>query len=74
MRANRVGEYKALLETRATPWGHVPTYAPLHRLVHHLCCLIIRAIEHDSRGDDNMNLTQSEVRDWLKKFPAHLLA
>lgn len=74
MKVNRVVEYKTLLETRATPWGHLPSYAPLHHLVHHLCCLIIRAIEQDSRGDDNLSLTESEVRDWLKAFPKHLIS
>ena len=58
--------YEGLVASRATPWGDAPPQ-PHDRCVAHLLSLIIRTMEEDSRGTDDLVLTEAEVNDWVKK-------
>ena len=57
--------YDSFLLSHASEWGDWQGEAqPLDRCVHHLVALIVRTIEENSAGNDNMTLTMKEVRQW----------
>ena len=51
---------------RGAAWGETSPVQPMEMCVDHVVACIVRTIEEDSRGDDNMALTPSEVKDWAK--------
>ena len=66
LKANDEEAYQALLRDRATPWGEEPT-TPTFECVSQLCSIIVRRIEMDSEGADNMELTSREVDNWIAR-------
>ena len=55
--------------SRATAWGDWGGglgAQPLARCVHHTIAIIIRTIEEDSIGADDMALTPKEVVNWAR--------
>ena len=55
-----------MLEERSTPWGEDPEQ-PTDRCVAHLISIVINAVEINSAGSDNLELTPAEVSDWMKR-------
>ena len=58
--------YRRFLEERATRWGEEPKQ-PVAVCVEHLLTVIIRQIEDVTRGNDDLQLTQGEVDQWIKE-------
>ena len=57
--------YHAFQSERATRWGDEPKQ-PVPVCVEHILTVIIRQIEGGTRGADNLELTQSEVDQWVR--------
>lgn len=57
--------YDAFVSERATRWGEEPKQ-PVPVCVEHMLTVIIRQIEGGTRGADNLELTQSEVDQWVR--------
>ena len=55
-----------MIEERATPWGEIPTEQPVAKCVEHTIQMMIHAIEADSTGEDNLELNEKEVSNWVK--------
>ena len=53
------------MEARAANWGEESVHT-MDEAVRHLIACIIRTVEEDSHGADNMELTLSEAKDWAK--------
>jgi len=60
--------YATLVRTRGTPWGTDPSNKVVARCVHHMLAMMIYAIEGETAGTDDLNVTEKEVTDFLKKF------
>ena len=59
--------YTRMVKERACEWGVLPDQ-PLHRCVDHVCEIMIRIIEgSEDDGGGNVQLSQHEMRQWLKK-------
>ena len=58
-------EAAAFMHSRAANWGEASVHS-LDRAVNHLIACMIRTIEEDSRGADNMEVTSREAKDWGK--------
>ena len=48
------------------PSNHEPSVHALDDAMRHLIACIIRTVEEDSTGADNMALTLTEVKNWAK--------
>lgn len=57
--------YQQMLRTRRTAWGGPPDQ-PMERCVDHLIALIIRAIEEDTAGRDDLKVTEAEMDAWCR--------
>lgn len=57
----------AFQRSRAAGWGETSLAQPLARCLHHTICCIIRTIEEDSHGADDMSLKLSEVKNWMSR-------
>lgn len=66
LRAKDVEEYNDMLMKRSSPMGAEPPQ-PIHRCVEHTIRIIIRTIEANTAGDDNLRLTTTEIALWMKK-------
>ena len=51
---------------RGAAWGETSPVQPMEMCVQHIVACIVRTIEEDSRGDDNMVLTPNEIKDWAR--------
>ena len=58
-------EASAFMQMRAANWGE-PSVHALDDAMRHLIACIIRTVEEDSTGADNMALTLTEVKNWAK--------
>ena len=58
-------EAAAFMDVRAAAWGEESVH-PLECSVRHLIACIVRTVEEDSHGADNMQLTLNEVKNWAK--------
>ena len=58
-------EASAFMQMRAANWGE-PSVHTLDTAMRHLIACIIRTVEEDSEGADNMALTKKEVAEWAK--------
>ena len=61
--SDALGSFQA---QRGAAWGEPSPVQPMERCVHHLITCIVRTIEEDSDGSDNMMLTPKEVKGWAK--------
>lgn len=53
--------------SRAVAWGERSPVQPLCKCVFHLISCIVRTVEEDvSVGQDNMELSPKEVKNWAK--------
>ena len=59
-------ELTSFLIGRAVEWGDDSHPQSLARCVDHTIACIIRTVEDNSAGDDNMALTQKETRLWAQ--------
>lgn len=58
--------YELFLQERRAPWGELPSVQPIARCVAHTLALLISTIEIQTRGSDNLRLTEKEVSDWMR--------
>ena len=66
IKANDEEAYQQLLRERATAWGDEPTNETFE-CINQLCSIIVRRMEMDSEGADNMELTSREVDNWVAR-------
>ena len=50
---------------RGADWGETPRQ-PMHRCLSHTIACIIRAVEAESRGEDDLQITRKEAQLWAK--------
>jgi len=60
-------EFKHFYKDYAVDWGVGPLQ-PIERCVEHIVTQIIRQIEDNSRGEDNLKVTPKEAANWAKEF------
>ena len=58
-------EDTAFKHARAANWGHESVHSLPSALAKLLVC-IVRTIEEDSQGADNLELTAGEIKNWAK--------
>ena len=58
-------EHAAFINDHAANWGETSMHE-LHDAMRHMLNWIIRLIEEDSAGADNLTLTMSELKNWAK--------
>lgn len=66
LRERDAAAYARFLEERATRWG-MPPRQPVHSCVAKLLSLVIRTIEEATPGKDNLDLTQHEADEWVRR-------
>lgn len=67
LKENDESAWNELLSSRCAPWPGTPSQ-PMHQCVEHMISIIIRTIEHQTRGLNDMGLTQKEVDEFCKPF------
>ena len=55
----------------ATPWGQDPKLQPMSRSVDHTISMMIYAMEVETAGTDNLQLTEQETAAWVKEKKLH---
>ena len=63
--------YESMLRERATPWGQDPKLQPMSRSVDHTISMMIYAMEVETAGTDNLQLTEQETAAWVKEKKLH---
>lgn len=58
--------YNRFLNARNQKWGGEPRQ-PIERCVDHLIAVIIRGIERETMGQDDLSLKEAEMRQWCKR-------
>ena len=58
--------YKKILDKRCVSWGG-ELLQPLCRSIDHLIAIMIRTMENETAGDDDLKLTAKEALAWMSQ-------
>lgn len=65
LRSNHSEDWQRLLRTRAAPWGSEPSTAHAESVAM-VISLIEAAIERETRGKDDAEISKAEATEWVR--------
>lgn len=54
-----------MMQERCLPWGSEPSQS-IERCLAHLLTILLREVEEESQGKDDLHVTQREAELWVK--------